>query len=589
MASAHWSASYGRSILVERYLVCDDDDDRLDARCVGPVAAAAQLRADLRDVVVQADRNNDAEVDPARDAAVFAAYFDMRETVPALRELLRMPMPADAVGTHAQMEVMALRAEAAWALAELGDDASAPEIAALVRTLETEGHGTLWEDTVRALTRVSAPAASRYAIDFLGRIELQDLRMSMPGGSSQLVVLEPILAARDREALPALQRLTAIDDLFGRGETALEIPDSHGFCKFAAARVQLGEQPLRDRVRKAFEGSYSGTHVATCDNALLRAFGDDPRDATMLLRHTGRDDLGFDRSMSLLAYDRIIALVAALSGRDDAAAVRARKLLREGLRERSGFPHVADPGHSNFAPHYVALHHAALAGLGEAASAKRVHAMILDADDRSGVADLAALRALQLELPGAIEDAAARLVLDLGFENEERSGIFSGLRVRMLEALQHRAPDDPRWAVALLDPERDVRERAMRLFAHDTPAGACDAVLDVADAAAPVQWGRGIDDGLLVLTTRGDGCRPQLERIVADTTRAAKLRGMGLEALAILGAPLPRERAAWVRAEPDLRMPVERAEQIARRLHARPRGRGGDRTARGLSGGGKGT
>ncbi|MFO0637532.1 MAG: hypothetical protein U0168_32310, partial [Nannocystaceae bacterium] len=502
--------------------------------------------------------------------------------------------PAGADGTHAQMEVMALRAEAAWALAELGDDASAPEIAALVRTLETEGHGTLWEDTVRALTRLSAPAASRYAIDFLGRIELQDLRMSMPGGGSQLVALEPILAAHDRDALPVLQRLTAVDDLFGRGETTLAIPDIHGFCNFAAARLKLGEQPLRDRVRKAFEGSYSGTHVATCDNALMRAFGDDPRDAAILLRHTGRDDLGFDIGMSLVAYDRIIALVASLAGRDDAAAARARKQLREGLRERSGFPHVADPSHVNFAPHFVALHHAALAGLGEAASAARLHAMIVDPDDRSGVADLAALRALQLDVPGAIEDAAARLRLDLGFENAERSGIFSGVRVRLLDALQRRAPDDARWAVALLDPERDVRERAMMLFAHDTPAGACEAVLDAADAAAPVQWGRGIDDGVLVLTTRGDGCRPQLERIVGDTARSTKLRGMGLEALAILGAPLPRQRAAWVRAEPDLRMAVERAEQIASQLRGRPRaaahgGRGGDRAARGVFGGGKGT
>jgi hypothetical protein len=33
-AAAHWSASYSRSILAERYLVCDDDD-RLDAEAGG--------------------------------------------------------------------------------------------------------------------------------------------------------------------------------------------------------------------------------------------------------------------------------------------------------------------------------------------------------------------------------------------------------------------------------------------------------------------------------------------------------------------------------------------------------------------------
>lgn len=567
-SEAHWSASYSRSVLVERYLVCDGD---LDARCVGPVVAKPQLLAALELAPIEPDRNNDRIVDPARDAAVFAAYFDLQEAVPALRTMLVTPMPEGAKQTHAWLEVHALRAEAAYALAELGDLQSAPEIVKHVRDFETHGHGTLWRDTLHALTRLSPQHASDYSRDFLGRIELAELRMSMPGGSSQLEALAPVLLARDRAALPVLQRLTEADDAVSAGTPRVALADAHGWCSFMAARLELGEQPLVNQVRKAFAGSYSGTMVATCDHDFLKTYGDDLADVDILLRHVGRDDAGFDAGMSLTAYDRIIALVGAMQQREgDAGVGRARKRLRDGLRERSKYPHVGDPSHSNFGAHFVALHHAALAGLGDADSLAIVRTMIADPDDRSGVADLAALRALQVGLPTAVDDAAARLALDVAFGNEHRSGIFEDLRVRLVDELRRRAPDDPRWAVALVDAERDVRERAMHAISRRAPTGTCDAVIAAGERATV----RGIDDGFLVLTTLDGGCKRELERVARDAKRPAKSRGMAFEALAVLGAPPPAALVRQARTQPDMRVHLERVEAITAALGRRVRSSG---------------
>lgn len=563
IADAHWSASYSRSLFVERYLVCDGD---LDVRCVGPIAARDELLADLELGPIEVDRNNDHVVDPAREAAVFAAYFDMREAIGPLRTMLVLPMPPGAKDTHTELEIHALRAEAAYALAELGDERSIAPITALAHHFETEGHGFLWGDTVTALTRLSPAAGAAYGRDFLSRMQLSDTRMSMPGGGSQLVVLDPILRAQDRLALPVLRRLTAREDATSRGAPRVELADAHTWCRLMGTRLGLGEQPLVTDVRKAFGGSYSGTMVATCDGEFLRAYGGAPQDAEILLRHLGRDDLGFDAGMSLVAYDRLIALVAGLRGAEGRAASKARKTLLAGLRERSAYPHVADPTHRNFGTHFVALHQAALAGLGDAEAAAVLHAMIVAPDDVSGVADLAALRAIQVGVPGALDDAAVRLTLDLGFANDERSGIFEDLRVRLLDAFVAAAPSDPRWAVALVDAERDVRERAFSRHARLRPPGTCAAVIPAAAGATE----RGIDEGFLVLTTQGDGCRAEFDRAIRDDRAPVKVRGMALEALAILRVAVPRAVIDQARSADGMAVHLQRVAAIREALSGRP-------------------
>jgi hypothetical protein len=192
-----------------------------------------------------------------------------------------------------------------------------------------------------------------------------------------------------------------------------------------------------------------------------------------------------------------------------------------------------------------------------------VRAMIVDDRDRSGVGDLAALRALQLELPGAIDDAAARVALDVAFANDERSGIFQDIRIRLLDEFRRRAPDDPRWTVALIDAEIGVRERSMHALSRRAPAGTCDAVIAASGDASD----RGIDDGYLALTTTADGCAQPFERLVRDATQPAKIRGMALEALAMLGLAVPRRLADAAAGQPGMRVHVERARAIDMALH----------------------
>src|SRR5262249_41621185 len=141
------------------------------------------------------------------------------------------------------LEKQALRGEAAYALAHLGDRASSEAIAALVVELETDGHGSLWDDTLAALAELDPARASRYAADFIHRA--RDFKASMPGGSSKLLALDYI---RDAAALPALERAAA----------RAEREDDHAYCELMATRVRL-DPMLRVSVRRQLVGSDSGT------------------------------------------------------------------------------------------------------------------------------------------------------------------------------------------------------------------------------------------------------------------------------------------------------------------------------------------
>src|SRR5262249_24342603 len=151
-------------------------------------------------------------------------------------------------------------------------------IAALVGEFETDGHGSLWDDTLAALAVIDPARASRYATDFIGRT--RDFKLSMPGGSSKLIALDHI---RDASALPALERAAA----------RAERDDDHAYCELMATRVRL-DATLRASVRRRLATSYGGTWLAGCAEAVLQRLGRDPDDVLALVRHLGRDDTGMD-------------------------------------------------------------------------------------------------------------------------------------------------------------------------------------------------------------------------------------------------------------------------------------------------------
>ncbi|MEJ7601849.1 MAG: hypothetical protein WKG01_28380 [Kofleriaceae bacterium] len=549
-AHGHYSASRSTRLRGDRHLICYRAEDAARVDCVGPHRARATLLANLTVGELVPGKNHSLHVDRARDAALDAVYFSVREAIPKLRLWLTTQRPdARDENDHVMFDKQALRAEAAYALAHLGDVTSVPGIVALVGEFETTGTGFMWGDTLAALAKLDPARASRYVIGFAGRTT--DWRTSMRGGGSKLAALEHIRVEDAAAALPVLARLAK------REETGYD----HAHCELQATRVRLDE-PFRADVRKQLLGHYSGTWLAGCANSVIAQLGVMPADAEALVRHLGRDDQGMDMGVANISYSRILELETKLDG--GAASEAARKILRQGLVKRSTWPHVADLSHRNYELHFVALHHAALAGIGDAGSRSKLFALIDDAKDVSGSAWLAAYWALRLRLPGAPDRAAALAARSVTTRNTNRSGVFERIRGRTLDAFADAAPSDGRWAVMLLDGDADASERALYRLSRSKPAGACEAVTRAAPAIAGSSVMTQTDNAFLALTTLGTTCLPALEQLFLDRTVTKEVRTSALEIVAALESP--RTCSHFVQAQRDriFTAPALRAAALAK-------------------------
>lgn len=526
VATAHDSASRSTRIVRDRHLVCTTAKDAARVDCVGPIEARSTLLAEL----------DGTDVDRARDAAIDAAYFDVREAIPKLRPWLALPSDSF---PHRE-----LRGEAAYVLAQLGDAPSASAIEATVRDFETTGHGFLWADTLAALARLDPARASRYAIDFARRTT--DWRISMPGGSGKLPALDYITIADAAKALPVLERQA-------KGE---ETGYAHAHCELMAARVRLDEQ-LRVEVREKLLGHYGGSWLAGCAESVLSRLGATPADAAVLVRHLGRDDRGMDFGVANIAYARILELLTRLPEDDP-----ARATLRRGLEERNRWPHVADPKSASYSLHYVAYHQAGLAGLGDAKARQALFAVIDGTD--VDTAWLAAYWALRLALPGGIDRAMALAVRSVTSPPASRSGIYAQLRGRVLDTLADVAKDDGRWAVMLLDPDEHAFERALYRLARQKPRGACEVVTAAAKAVPASSVMTQTDRAFWALTALGPACIPALERLFVDDKVTGEVRGSALEVLAALEAPKTCSHVTRARQDKIWRPAIERAVAISR-------------------------
>jgi hypothetical protein len=519
-AEAHRGASRTTRLYRERSLLCARAPVE-HVLCVGPQRGKAHLLAQLAAALTRDPR---VHLDRARDAAVAAAYFDVREAIGPLRALLALRPDPAALGRGDGWARQGLRAEAAFALAHLGDAASAPAIAELVAELEVRGQGSLWLDTLAALAAIAPAAASRYAIAFLGRAG--DLRTSMPGGSPKLAALDFVLASDRAAALPVLARLSRAEE---RGY-------ARAHCLLMAARVRL-DPGVRAAARRLLAGSYGGTWLAECVGDVIAALGDDPADAPALVRHLGRPDRGAALGDASVADTRVLALVQALSARapgEPPARERARGELRRALAERSRSLHVADARPAGSQLHGAVLHHAALAGLGDAAARARLEAILDDPADPSGAAWLAAEWALRLRLPGAAARTRALIERGVRAGHPDRRGPRSGgARARVLAAFAEHHPDDDGWTPLLLDPDvsSDAAEQALFRIARRPPPETCRAVVGAARAARP----EAVELAFLALTALGDACRPALEAVLDDAGAPPAVRGTALELLAALG------------------------------------------------------
>jgi hypothetical protein len=524
-AAAHYSASRSTRLRYDRHLICDDAKDRTRVDCVGPIKARATLMANLDAGELAPGKNHSTKVDAARDAALDAAYFSLGEAVPKIRPWLERYRPeARDADDHVMFDKHALRGEAAFALAHLGDIKSAPAIAALVGELETIGTGSHWRDALAALGHLDPTRASLYAIGFVGRTK--DWFTSMPGGSSKLAALDYIRAEHAATALPVVEKAAA------REEKGYD----HAHCELMATRARLDEK-FRVELRKQLLVSYSGSWLAGCAESVLKRLGATPADAAALVRHLGRDDLGLDHGVANISYTRVLELIVTMAGDRSAAAETARKVLRQGLETRNTYPHVADPKHRNYSLHFVALHHAALAGLGEATSRTKLFALVDDFAERSGAAWLAGYWAIRLRLPGALDRVAALAARGVATIDAHRNGVFHHIRGRTLDAFADAAPRDGRWAVMLLDADQYASERALYRFSRLKPAGACEAVARAAASVPGSSVMTQTDNAFLALTVLGDTCVPALEKLFLDGKATKQVRTSALEILSALETP----------------------------------------------------
>ncbi len=540
IATAHHSASHYGSFYRERYLICTDATAATRVHCVGPVKAHDTLHAALHVGDLAPGRNHDDETNGVADATIAASYFNVRDVVPELRELLKIRLEPRDRGEHSLFDKQGVRAEAASGLAHLGDTASAAAIAELVGEFEHDGYGSLWDDTLAALALIDPARASRYALDFLGRTT--DFKMSMPGGSDKLIALDYLRADEHPEAV--------LEQLARREEHGYD----PAYCRFQAARVRF-DAAWHANVRKQLLASYSGTWLAGCANAILATFGSDADDAAALIRHLGRDDTGMDFGVTNLAYQRILELIEKLPAGDP-----ARGVLHKGLAERSAWPHVAKPSHPNYSLHFVAFHRAALAGLGDAEARTALFALIDDPAEHEGNAWLAAYWALRLRLPGAADHAGALIVRGVGYANGDRRGVFENLRAHVLDVFAERFPDDPRWTVLLLDGETLslASEQAMAKLSRHPPPKTCATVTAAAKHAATVA----ANHAFLALTVLGTTCLPELEQLADDATALSEVRGAALEIVAALESPRLCAHLAIARRDHVWEPAIERATTL---------------------------
>jgi hypothetical protein len=493
--------------------------------CLGATAGRAGMVAELR------ERTGDLE-----DAARWAGLLGYTEAAEPLRELLRNPPDAERPW---------LLGHVAEALAELEDYAAAPQLVELARRYEDQ-NWTVWEQAIGALIRLGGAEATAYALDLAQRTTAFDSTWA----ENSIDEVLPLLLQADPQALrPVLERWT-MDQAGGIREFL--------FAGLEAARVRLGDPELLADTRRRL--GTPDTIVPARPEFYVAALGNDPADIPSLVRMASSTSpeareayLSILRFADWLAAEEQAAADGATGERRRRELAAARASLVERLRGLTEYRE--DREHVQFEARQLALHHAALARLGDEDSRRRLVELIGD-DVETVIPWIAAEHALALELEGARAATAAMVVLGT------RAGVPLDLwetRAAFVDAAAPRlGADDASWTVLLLDTNVNTRRRALRWVARLRPPGACDAVADATAGATD----DAMEDGLLALSVLGDGCRCRLQALAYNKTSAETARLVAVEVLAMMQAAATAELIDVVWPATARHAYLERARQI---------------------------
>lgn len=474
----------------------------------------------------------------ANARAASAAGFT--EAIPALRRLLARPIPTESPASFYALDT---GYNATRALSTLGDAAMAPVVAERLASREDADASTVWVQWVPALAELDARAAEAYAADVVDRVVggRSATHAYAPSNDTVLRATLPLLRTPDPTRLALVTRL----------------PGSDARCDVLAARVRLGDRALREALRPELDRDLRTQRSVSCYSTLMPVVfpGEDPLEVDALL-HRHR-------------LEAILDLLERSAGHaGDARWAAARARIRLTLQERSLDPDVAtNRGDRRFQPEKRVRHLVALGVLGDAGARTRVEQIIRDPAEDGVAPFLAAALALRFAWPGAADLAAHRLLrarVDWTRRHDTELDPARGFvqvndHVVVVDALAARG--DPRFALGLLDLDRNVREATALHLARLRPAAACDVVTSAAGDAQE----KAVQDAFWALSLLGDACREQAFRLASTASAPHHVRGMALELLAMMRDARARPLLQPRRGD-DIRPARERARII---FHAR--------------------
>jgi len=270
--------------------------------------------------------------------------------------------------------------------------------------------------------------------------------------------------------------------------------------------------------------------AAHCYSQLIAAAfpGDDPSEVdTLLFRQR---------------YDELLRLASTMRRRERQGsatsddAVAKRKILAW-LDERDRDDDIANASDRGVPfRSRRALHLALGAAFARPGVERELYALIDDPRDDTVAPWVAARAALDLDLVGAADHAAARLLIA---RTQHTSTVAHGEwasrgRVTVTEHVdvvdRLAARGDVRFALGLLDRQGFARQAAFEHLSRLRPKSACAVVTDAALGAQE----KSIQDAFWALTVLGDVCRDPMRRLARDNEVARETRGMALEHLAMI-------------------------------------------------------
>lgn len=464
-----------------------------------------------------------------RDNLLAAGMFDLRDAIPALRRELDRPIPA-AIEPNRVFERLDDKLSAMRSLADLGDTASTPRVLAYLRGRATRTWSGFWNEALETLARLDPEAAQRYATEVV-----EGARQSRDEMDFMVRAALPLFQRPSPEALAALKTLVADTD----GHPSRW----HDACSILAARIRAGDEELRRALMPDLAGDLRTNRATVCFSQVIGpAFpGHDPSEVdTLIKRHR------YDEMLELAARVRALSAKGPL---DPKWADAKRKMLawlgQHRLDEGEDAVHgveVASGRITNGVPETHAKHLTAMAVLGDAAALADLYRLIDDATNQGTGPWIGAALALRFDFEGAADHAANRLRLGIEQHTERysrdpwprRGQLVVTEHGEVVDALAKRG--DPRFTLGLLDREGSTRDLTTRALAHARVTGACEIVTRAARRAEE----RAIQQAFWAMSVLGGACREAMWRLVDDRAERPEVKGMALEALAMMRDPRVR-------------------------------------------------